>query len=149
MFPELVVIYLDIAQNLQKQNSYIFDVSNKKNKLKKFKVIVGTEEFIKQNSEGIPLVPLKFALFQNYPNPFNPMTTVSFNVSKRTPVQIYIYNILGQRVRILIDEEMRAGHHRLIWDGCNDYGTIVTTGLYFVRLKAESKTAVKKMMIIK
>ncbi|MBN1154672.1 T9SS type A sorting domain-containing protein, partial [candidate division KSB1 bacterium] len=129
--------------------SYRFNLSGNAETKRKFKLIAGDEGFINKNNEGIPLVPLQFKLYQNYPNPFNPVTKISYDISQRTHVTIIIYNMLGQRVKVLVDEPMNAGHNEAIWDGLNDIGQSVASGLYFVRLDAESKTAIVKMMIVK
>ncbi|MBN2011336.1 choice-of-anchor D domain-containing protein [candidate division KSB1 bacterium] len=136
----------DVAYNLLEKNSFVL---NDGKKVHNYKLIAGTESFVNSNNGGIPLIPLSFELFNNYPNPFNPSTTISFNISQRTHVEIQLYNILGQRIRTLIDQTMRGGHHQLVWDGTNERGISVASGLYFVHLKAEGKHSVKKMMIIK
>jgi len=64
-------------------------------------------------------------------------------------VKIVVYNMLGQRVRVLVDDIRSAGHNEAIWDGKNGFNQQVASGLYFVRLDAEGKTAIRKMMMIK
>ncbi len=97
--------------------------------------------------------PKRFALFQNYPNPFNPTTTIQYQLPSDSKVRIEIYNILGQRVRTLINKEQKAGVYKIPWDGRNAYGSKVASGLYIYRIKAETggKTFVqaKKMLLVK
>jgi hypothetical protein len=140
---------LDIAIDLNQQNNYDFDLTRKTNNPKQLKLVVGTEAFIRENSDQIPLKPLAFKLNQNYPNPFNPATKISFDLPQRSYVEINIYNVLGQRVRKLLNQTLRGGHHELVWDGRSDSGNFVTSGLYFVRLSTKKHIATKKMMIIK
>lgn len=140
----------DVAVNMEKANAISVKPVSKKHVQKKYKFVVGTKEFIENNSDGIPLVPLKFELFQNYPNPFNAATTISFNLPKRMKATVKIYNILGQLVKTVVDDaEMRGGHHKLHWNGLNEQGNLVSTGLYLIRLETTKDIAVKKLLLIK
>jgi hypothetical protein len=152
--PENWLIYLfdlsdDIAMNLQNQKNLSFKAKEGVVTRKKYKLVIGSEQFVKQNSENIPLVPLEFELFQNYPNPFNAATTISFNLPKRMQVSVKIYNILGQLAKTIVDEEVRAGNHKIHWDGRNNQGSLVATGVYIIRLEAKQNVAVKKLLLIK
>jgi hypothetical protein len=98
--------------------------------------------------------PTAFVLFQNYPNPFNPITVIRFNVQdSKFKIPIYttlkIYNILGQKVRTLVDEPKRAGSHEVIWDGKDDKGKDVASGLYFYQLTAGDYKETKEMILIR
>ena len=90
-----------------------------------------------------------FSLKQNYPNPFNPSTTIEYEVPQDGHVSLVIYNLLGQRVRTLYDAFRSAGQYRITWDGRNDQGREVTTGIYFYRLQTENQIQTKKMLFIK
>jgi len=94
-------------------------------------------------------VPTDFALMQNYPNPFNPETKIRFNIPEASRVVLKIYNILGQEVRTMVNGQMPAGYHNLIWDGRNNAGVRVASGVYIYRIKSGKFTAVKKMVMIK
>ncbi|MFC1557698.1 T9SS type A sorting domain-containing protein, partial [candidate division KSB1 bacterium] len=96
----------------------------------------------------VPL-PDKFALSGNYPNPFNPETNIAFELPKTERVRIDIYNILGQKVRTLVDREFKAGIRTIKWDATNDFGSKVASGMYIYRVVAGSNVASKKMMVIK
>jgi hypothetical protein len=101
-------------------------------------------------SEEIPgELPTGFQLHQNYPNPFNPQTTVEFSLAAHSQVTIEIFNILGQRVKTLVDESKPAGSYRVIWNGDNDSGQKVSTGIYFYRFTTENHSETKKMMLLK
>jgi hypothetical protein len=85
------------------------------------------------NDGGI--TPLRYGLDQNYPNPFNAQTKISFSLAKPGKVQLVVFNMLGQTVNTLIDREMPADQHSIVWDGTNAQGSIVASGTYFYRLK--------------
>ena len=95
-------------------------------------------------------LPLEFTLHQNYPNPFNPTTTLSFAIPMDSKVDLVVYNLLGQEVTRIFDHKlMRAGAHEIVWDGKDNFGNPVGTGLYVYRLNAADKSAVQKMMLLK
>jgi hypothetical protein len=86
---------------------------------------------------------------QNYPNPFNPHTTISYQVSLSGDVSLTIYNVLGERIRVFSFADQSAGQHRLIWDGRNDAGRLVASGLYFCRLDVGGVTKTRKMVLLR
>ncbi len=101
-------------------------------------------------------VPLEFSLGQNYPNPFNPTTTIPFTVhGSRFMVHghihttLSIYNVRGQLVRTLVDQEMQPGKYSVIWDGRNQNGQDVTSGIYLYRLSTEDSRVTRKMLLLK
>ncbi len=89
------------------------------------------------------------ALFQNSPNPFNPSTTISFQIPSIQSVKLEIYNVRGQRVKSLVNEKLSKGYHSFIWNGKNDMGKSVSSGIYFYRLTTDTHHQVKKMMMLK
>jgi hypothetical protein len=93
-------------------------------------------------------LPKRFALYQNYPNPFNPNTTIKFDLPKATYVKLIIYDVLGRRVRTLVDEFMKAGYQSKVWDGKNDKGISAASGVYFYRLHTAEFTKVRKMALL-
>lgn len=99
-------------------------------------------------------LPKKFVLYQNYPNPFNPTTRIQFRVQSieyRGPLHttLTIYNVLGQKVRTLVDEPKRAGSYEVIWDGKDDQGKEATSGIYFYQLRVKDQTLTKKMLLLR
>ncbi len=100
------------------------------------------------NENAIPL-PDKFDLKQNYPNPFNPETTIRFELPETERVRIDIYNVLGQKVRSLVDAEFKAGVREVKWNSVNDYGVRVSSGMYIYRIVSGSNVKTKKMMLLK
>ncbi|MFQ6092452.1 MAG: FlgD immunoglobulin-like domain containing protein, partial [bacterium] len=98
------------------------------------------------------LLPETWGLEQNYPNPFNPTTSIQYSVvSDQSPphITLKIYNILGQEVRTLVDETTEAGYYTVTWDGRDDRGLDVTSGVYFYHLKAGQFSQIKKMLLLR
>lgn len=99
------------------------------------------------DTDGI--LPIDFALEQNYPNPFNPETRIRFSLPAASHVRLEVFNVLGQSVLVLVDEELSAGVKEVSWNGANAAGMKVTSGLYFYRLATEDFSTTKKMVLIK
>ena len=93
--------------------------------------------------------PKSFLLSQNYPNPFNTETMISFALPHSSDVKIEIFNILGQKVRDLVDEEVSAGYKQVVWDGRDNAGKPVASGVYLYQLKAGSFKEAKRMILLK
>ena len=94
-------------------------------------------------------LPPDFRLEQNYPNPFNPATTIEYSLPKRGHVKIEIFNLVGQKVRTLVDEYKLAGNYCITWDGTDTSGNPLASGIYFCRLRAGDHVQAKKMLLIK
>jgi hypothetical protein len=94
-------------------------------------------------------IPLDFRLKQNYPNLFNPATTIEYSLPKRGHVTIELFNLLGQKVRTLVDEPKTAGSYQVIWDGKDDNGSEVASGIYLCKLQVGDESQTKKMLLIK
>ncbi|MBL7994655.1 cadherin-like domain-containing protein [bacterium] len=99
--------------------------------------------------EGTNIVPAVFALKQNYPNPFNPSTTITYDVPEDTKLNLTIYNLLGQKVKTLYSGSQIAGSYKTLWNGTNDRGQAVASGIYFYRLETQSFIKTQKMLLIK
>jgi len=93
--------------------------------------------------------PYVTTLKGNYPNPFNPTTTIAFDTHKDGRVAIEIYNIKGQKVKSLVNEVRAAGSHKIVWNGQDDFGREVGSGIYFYRMQTEGYAATKKMLLMK
>ena len=91
----------------------------------------------------------KFELKQNYPNPFNPQTSVQYNLAHTGDVNLNVYNIVGQKVRTLVNGTQAFGEHKVIWDGMSNDGRLTPGGLYFYRLQAGDFVQTRKMLLIK
>ncbi len=96
-----------------------------------------------------PNLPDNFDLSQNYPNPFNPSTTIEFQIPKRDRVSLSIYNTLGQKIRTLLNKELSVGSYRVEWDGKNEGGQEVASGVYLYKLESDLISVSKKMMLLK
>jgi hypothetical protein len=90
------------------------------------------------------LIPADYALQPNYPNPFNPQTTISYQLPLTSRVEIDIYNTLGQRVRSLVARQVAAGTHQVSWDGCNDTGQQLSSGIYIATFSARAVNSDKQ-----
>ena len=93
--------------------------------------------------------PATFALAQNYPNPFNPSTTINFQLPSDELVELKIYNRIGQEVRTLVNSSYQAGNHKVVWDGKNNRGRSVASGMYIYKIKAGKYTKSMKMNLIR
>jgi len=96
-----------------------------------------------------PAGPSRFVLHANAPNPFNPATTVAFDLPSSEQVKLAVYDLTGRRVRLLVDEQMPAGWHRVRWHGRDDSGSRVASGMYLCSIQAGSFTATKRMTLLK
>lgn len=93
--------------------------------------------------------PHGFELSQNHPNPFNPSTTIEFQLESRSPVTITVYNVMGEQVKVLLDEVMPRGPHSVDWDATDSQGEAVSTGVYLYRIEAGDLTESRKMVLLK
>ncbi len=121
-----------------------------------------TEDWLRPSSWGVLEVingptaideaqssPLTFKLYANYPNPFNPQTNVVFDLPQTDEVTIEIFNILGQKVRTLAQQTFKAGKHHLVWNGKDDRGNTLSSGVYFLKLHSSRYSATRKMVLMK
>jgi len=99
-----------------------------------------------EDTEGIPTT---YDLSQNYPNPFNPVTTIKYQIPKAGRVTLTIYNILGQNVIMLVDRVMPAGYYQVQWNGVNQRGVPVSSGIYIFRMQAGTFSDTRKMLFVK
>ena len=110
----------------------------------------GGDAYALVNLKGISSqLPKQFELAQNYPNPFNPETKISYALPKDCHVKLTIYNMLGQKINVLVDEHQTAGHKNVHWDGKDYKGDEVASGIYFYKLDAVEFTQSKRMVLLK
>ena len=88
------------------------------------------------------------SLEQNYPNPFNPKTTLSFSMNTVNQVKLAIYDVLGREVRTLVNETLSEGRHSTVWDGRDNAGNIVSSGVYIYRVDVNTHSASKKLLFV-
>jgi len=93
--------------------------------------------------------PRIFSLNQNYPNPFNPSTQVEFSLVSREHVVLSIYDLLGRKIRTLIDSELEPGSHAAIWDGANESGQDAASGVYLYKLSAGNSSDIRRMTLVR
>jgi hypothetical protein len=93
--------------------------------------------------------PTDFGLRQNFPNPFNPTTIIQYALPKTSQVKVEVYNILGQKLRTLVDETQEPGYKTINWDGKDDDGGEVSSGVYFCRIQAGDFVKSRKMTLLK
>jgi hypothetical protein len=99
--------------------------------------------------DGGSTIPTEFALQQNYPNPFNPETKIEYQLPTPGNVRLTIYTVLGQEVKRLVDRSQAAAYHTVVWDGRDNAGAPMPSGIYFYRIESGSFTAIKKMLLMK
>jgi hypothetical protein len=114
--------------------------------VRSFLFVLGTKEYAAGRSNGIPLA---YALEQNFPNPFNPATTIRYQLPRRAAVILEVYDLLGRKVRTLLNDLQSPGVHTVTWAGTDDAGVQVSSGVYFYRLRSEDFTAVRKLLFIR
>jgi len=99
--------------------------------------------------DGSNEIPLTFALQQNYPNPFNPSTVIAYQLPQNEFVNLEIYNALGEKVRTLVNETQDSGKYDVVWDGKNNFGNQLSSGIYLYRLTAGNYVKVMKMVLLR
>ncbi|MDD8019351.1 MAG: T9SS type A sorting domain-containing protein, partial [Bacteroidota bacterium] len=134
----------DVTQTLSYSAAF-----NKKEYRRAFRLIVGDKEFLEKNTAGIPILPLEYSLDQNYPNPFNPTTSIRYSLAHSANVKLEIFNILGQKVKTLVESFQQIGTYTIQWNGVDEQQKPVATGMYYYRLSANEFNNIKKMTLIK
>ena len=141
---------VDISNNkivdLQSHESYAFLPQN----ANRFKLVVGTANYVDKILEKISAeLPQSFSLSQNFPNPFNPTTTIRFDVPRAGNIKLKIYNVLGQEVMTLAEGFFDTGRHSILWNGKDNSGHSVASGVYLYRLEGGGFSKVRKMTYLK
>jgi hypothetical protein len=148
--PELSVMLIDtdrhVERNIRSDAVYTF-TSGAHGTVRHFLLAVGPPGYL--DAVRRSLLPDKASLGQNAPNPFNPATTITFALPQAAHVILSVYNALGQEVRRLVDEIRPAGYQTVEWDGRNDQGRPVASGVYLYRLRAGSFTQTRKMVLLR
>lgn len=94
-------------------------------------------------------IPKSIALYQNYPNPFNPGTRIDYDIDQETFVALEIFDLLGRHVRTLASALHQPGHFNLIWDGKDDRGQVVPSGVYVYQLRSAATASTRKMLLLR
>jgi hypothetical protein len=112
--------------------------------------VTTTQNFILTPEENLDVVEVtKTVLNSNYPNPFNPVTTISYDIKAKSPVRIDIYNAKGQLIRTLVNEVIEKGQHHTVWNGKDNHGNAVASGIYHYRMQAGDYKATRRMVLMK
>ena len=131
---------LDKGKVINKNNRFAYDL----------KLIAGDLGYVEMKTQEIlDNIPNQFSLGQNYPNPFNPITKMNYALPIRSRVVISIYNVLGQEVVTILDQVEDYGYHTVSWNGTDDYGRPMASGVYFARMMTDTFTKTKKMLLLK
>ena len=140
---------LKITRNLRQHNSYSVAGRGSENP-KRLTLLVGRPNYTDEKLTEYQLIPNTYELSQNFPNPFNPATTIQYGLPNHERVTLKVYNLLGEEVLTLVNNEQKEkGFHVAIWDGRNENGSIVASGIYIYRLTAGSFVMTKKMALVK
>ena len=149
---ELNVALIDIKK--RRVYSSVFNekitISPNSNISYELKFIAGELGYVNlKTKEILDNIPSDFVLSQNYPNPFNPITKMDYELPERSMVSISIYNVLGQEIINLVNEVKDYGHHTIKWDGKDNTGKEMASGVYFTRMVSSRFSQTKKMLLIK
>jgi len=105
--------------------------------------------FVSLRKDSSIIIPIVKLTLSNFPNPFNPTTTISYNIPLDSKVSLEIYNIKGQHVKQLVSGSQPEGYYEVVWNGKDDAGKQVSSGIYYYRITACGKTLNKKMLMLK
>ena len=141
----LMLIDLDNYEfsDLRKSQEYEFVGSQ----MNRFKIVIGPDDFV--DSEKSEVLPISSTITRNYPNPFNATTSIFFQIARAEYVRMNIYDVTGQRVKTLINDRINPGRHSIVWNGTNDNGNEVGSGVYFCFMKTPDSQKTQKLMLIK
>ena len=116
-----------------------------------YSLLIPSVSIVEDTTNEFDIIDLPYAnvLNANFPNPFNPQTTISFSVANDTPVTIDVYDIRGQRVKSLVNDNFSAGSHQVVWTGVDNNGRTVSSGFYFYRMQAGSYVETRRMIMLK
>lgn len=144
------VIYTDATRDLNR--SYYFNGQWQKfGETYRIRPVMTTDRSELPSAIGdvVSVTPEKFDLSPNYPNPFNPTTHFTYQLPAQSNVEIRIFDMLGRRVKTIVDTHQAAGHYTAEWDGKDDLGLAAASGVYFLRMKAGSFSKVRKITLIR
>jgi len=109
----------------------------------------GVPPLAKPGADSSSTLPTRFELSQNYPNPFNPTTTITLSLPQDSRVSLQVYDVTGRKVRTLADQPLPAGVHKIAWDGRNEGGEAVSSGVYIYRVQAGAFVESRKMVLLR
>ena len=113
-------------------------------------IVAGDEEYVNDMIMNIlEAIPAEYSLSQNYPNPFNPTTKIDFTLPRSDDVNVTIYNLVGQQIKVLVNSNLEYGFHTVTWNGLDQLGRPVASGVYFSELRTRNFRKTKKMLLLK
>jgi len=107
------------------------------------------DSLLMSDASRIDKMPLKFNLAQNYPNPFNATTIIEYNLPQASLVELSIYDLRGEKIKTLVNQEMNSGVHTVYWNGKNDFDNTISSGLYTYTLRMNDIQTTKKLLYLK
>jgi hypothetical protein len=155
--PEAAIYFIDRELerliDVRTEQSYSFHSGERESVSEteaRFTLIVGSAEFMDESKDELPEPPGRTVLHQNYPNPFNPSTIVRYDLARASVVRLAVYDASGALVKILCDGHREPGRYEEVWDGKNERGRRVSTGIYFSRLETgDGNPQTRKMLLIR
>lgn len=149
----LIDCTLDRRINLGEHDEYTFYLATRdyveSGEEARFRLIAGTDAFVESEASRLLNLPTRATLYQNYPNPFNPATMIRYDIAEAGMVQIKIYDVTGAIVKTLESRHRKRGRYEIGWNGENDRGEAVASGIYFYRLAAPGYTQTRKMVLVR
>jgi hypothetical protein len=151
--PNFEAYLIDIEQKMayNLKTISVLEISSNSQGVRDFRVVVGKKSYVEQQSNGVELTPSSMKLYSNYPNPFNPETVIRYTVSDRSPsyaVTLKIYNVLGQEIATLVNEQKPAGYYEVRWNASQQ-----SSGIYFYEISimdgSQTFRDIKKMVFMK
>jgi len=140
---------MDVVNHYDDFFDLALTVEEKTNLVEYLKSLGDEEVIVSVGENSTSLIPLEYNLYQNFPNPFNPTTIIKYELNKQERIVIDIYSINGEHVKRLVDQMQNAGTHEIKWDGKNDKGKLVSSGIYLYQLVVDNQQLSKKMMFLK
>lgn len=145
----LICEHFDYIQDLRRNAQFVLN-STTANKSYKFKLAVGDPDFVRENKVNTDFLPKDFIIMGNSPNPFNGATNICYELPDEDKITIYIYNVLGERIKTLKkDENHMAGKYFIGWDGTNEAGQPTGSGIYFCKFISYYQSKTLKMVLIR
>ncbi len=144
---DLWVVDLDEGRMLESTGGRFTVTLEERRPTRRLRVVLGTESFAGSATDGIPIGPTE--LLANYPNPFEEQTEIAFRLGVANTVRVEVFDVLGRRVRTLLEADRGIGRHTVVWDGKDDAGRTMASGLYVCRLQAGTFTSTRQLVLLR
>ncbi len=137
-----------ISVDMLADSTYTFHLGSNET-VRRFRLFAGDDRFMEEHQDELPPLPKGTALLTNYPNPFNSTTMISFSLQEEIEVELAVYNLLAQKVKHLRSGRLEKGFYQIAWDGRDDWGRELGTGVYILRLETPTFSETRKMVYIR